>query len=539
MPATKITDLLPIPPGIRQPHPYQVLGLEDGEQDSAVIASALQSAISRLKDAKSQTDPSLWKKAARLVKGAQDVLSDPERKAKLDARFGIISRDALAAAQASPADALAAFLPPADPLSSANDPLAAVLPSTNPLAPTEVSAEDPVPSSGSPRPANAATSEAVEAPLNSMPPGLFGTPPSSDDSPQLLPSMPVVAKVPRPRRKRSNVGAVLFFTFAFGTFGAIGALVYFLIFSGGQVAITKSEGMISISAQPPSASGSTIVSQPRPVAPTPAQRPRDSIIGKLDPGALPPGLKGQPSGLTSSLDSEFGGDSQANGSMPMKSLGMSDRTSASLPSNDVPPMVSDDSPAMEPAIEPAMKPLTDDLIAQADQSLERVRQLIQSANWKEMKPAAEAALAQRMSADQMNEAKALFEVADLASYYRGGIEKAVAGLNIGNDFEVTEDFRVIVVETGPDLLVVRFNAKNRSFVFDELPWSLAHKLASFSMPDDPTTEAAKAVYQAISPNANEAYRDQALKWLTDIQGEVEGADPERLGETIRNLFGES
>jgi len=54
------------------------------------------------------------------------------------------------------------------------------------------------------------------------------------------------------------------------------------------------------------------------------------------------------------------------------------------------------------------------------------------------------------------------------------------------------------IEKGDDLLVVRYNEKNRSFTFDEFPFSLAHKLASFSVSDSPTGEAAKAVYQAIA-----------------------------------------
>jgi hypothetical protein len=146
---------------------------------------------------------------------------------------------------------------------------------------------------------------------------------------------------------------------------------------------------------------------------------------------------------------------------------------------------------------------------------------------------------QPMSEAQRDEAQALFELADLATYYRVGIERAVSELNVGNDLEVTEGFRVIVVETGADLLVIRFNARNRSYTLDELPWSLAHKLATFSMPNGPSAEAAKAVYQAISPNANEDDRDQALEWLSDIQGETEGADPQRLSETVQSLFVES
>ena len=252
----------------------------------------------------------------------------------------------------------------------------------------------------------------------------------------------------------------------------------------------------------------------------------------------------QPSGLTRSLTADQSGDltgdsdpdePEATGAPEMDSNPSLDRQ----PTDETPEV-----PAMQPETQPAMEPemetLTDQMIAEADQTLQRFRALILPANCKEMKSASEAALEQRMTDDQQNQAQALFELADLATYYRVGIEKAVSELKVGNDFEVTEEVRVIVVETGPDLLVIRFNAKNKSYSFDQLPWSLAHKLATFTMPsDDPTVQAAKAVYQALSPSASDEYRDQALQMLNEIQSDGEGADPQQLAETIRSLFEES
>ena len=37
MRATKLSDLLPIPEGVSDPHAYQVFGLAGGEQDAAKI----------------------------------------------------------------------------------------------------------------------------------------------------------------------------------------------------------------------------------------------------------------------------------------------------------------------------------------------------------------------------------------------------------------------------------------------------------------------------------------------------------------------
>lgn len=209
-----------------------------------------------------------------------------------------------------------------------------------------------------------------------------------------------------------------------------------------------------------------------------------------------------------------------------------------------PPMIAQTEPTdlePDPVSEvppPEMESLSDEMIASSDKTLEQVRALIREARWKEMKVAAEAALATRMTDKQKAEAEALYELADLATFYRGGIERAVAELKVGSDFEVKADFRVIIVETGEDLLVVRYSAKNRSFSFDEFPFSLAHKLASFQVPDSPAGAAAKAAYQAIAPLATDEHRVEAITWLREINEEVEGVHPKRVSEAIENLFGE-
>jgi hypothetical protein len=98
---------------------------------------------------------------------------------------------------------------------------------------------------------------------------------------------------------------------------------------------------------------------------------------------------------------------------------------------------------------------------------------------------------------------------------------------------------VIIVEKGEDLLVVRFNTKNRSYTFDEFPFPLAHKLATFAMDaGTPTFLAAKAAYQALSPKATPAHRDEAVDWLESINEPIEGADPKRVAATIKSLFSE-
>ena len=243
MPATKISDLLPIAPGTRKPHPYQVLGLEDGEQDAKVIARATKQAISKLKAAKPQADEKTWRRAALLVKQAQEVLSSPERKAKLDARFGIVSTESISDSPSSASDPLAAILPAVDPIQTQPaDPLAAVLPSTNPLAPAALGAEAAGPASDrthgeparteppehSPSTFKLPTAEAVSAEAASAEAVWAesdGDRATRDSTVGINAPAPVVVKPKKKKRKRSSTGVFLLGTFAVGCLAVVCGLV--------------------------------------------------------------------------------------------------------------------------------------------------------------------------------------------------------------------------------------------------------------------------------------------------------------------------
>jgi hypothetical protein len=97
---------------------------------------------------------------------------------------------------------------------------------------------------------------------------------------------------------------------------------------------------------------------------------------------------------------------------------------------------------------------------------------------------------------------------------------------------------VIVVEKGDDFIAIQFNARKKTYKFDELPFSLAHKLASFTISDSPTNLAAKSVYQAISPKSNEDTRKESLEWLNGMGGGIEGADPKRIIDSLQTMFAE-
>ena len=97
---------------------------------------------------------------------------------------------------------------------------------------------------------------------------------------------------------------------------------------------------------------------------------------------------------------------------------------------------------------------------------------------------------------------------------------------------------MIVVEKSPEQLVVRYNAKNKTYTIDELPWALAHQLARFEVAGDTFSTAAKSVYQFIAPKTNDGLRDEALEWIREIQSDLDGTDKENIESTLKSLFSE-
>ncbi len=539
---SKINDLLPLPPGINKPSAYDVFGLSPGEQNGDKIIEAAIGTIEHLKSVKDQTEPKLWQQAARMVDQARQILSDPQRKAALDAMLGAMS------------DPLAGLLP-------AGDPFAAVTP---------VTGTDPQPESVA------------------MPPGLFGTPLETDPTlastaarsismptgQQQPVQNPVVQPTSRSKRRRgrrsSPLSRVLLGSLTVALLSLIGLLAYFMFFGPGKVELVKSGNKLTIStiesqASPLQANRARPVEQPQPTALRP-DKPSDPVMGDLGQprsnNQIPmPGGVAEPVSETAEIKSAGKPDppwkapstDQAPTNQAPTDLTPTAPTATaptptapkptavpkpsvpkpSVPKPSVPkpsvPKPSVPKPSVPiPAGEPFDQPL----------AIQQVRQLIREANWEDMKPAAEALIGMPLSPENEAQAQSLYELTDLATYYRGAISKAVGELEVGNDFAVTDSFRVIVVETGADYLQVRYNKKNRSFTLDEFPFSLAHKLATFQVPAGPTGQAAKAVYQAIAPTATDAHREQAIGWLRAISGEVPGANPSRLAETIQSIYRE-
>ena len=572
-----LSDLLPITSGVSKPNAYEVFGLTTGEHDTTRIQQTIQTVIKNLKACKSNSDSKRWKAAAKLATDSRMVLSDPTLKSELDLRLGVFAE--VGAHGSMP--------------SLANDPLAAYLPGTDPLE-TYHAEDDPLIESSSemegiekPRIETPGIGESgigesgigesgigesgigesgigeisfdqIRAGLESetlLPSDLIGVKDISEEGAIELPSFEVSPEfandetnsgvvVNNPsvhRRKRSKTGALIPAAFAFFCFSIVGLVLFFIIQRPGVV-ITVSDDGFSVNTAPTDVPIDPVVGENERAEQQKANaEPPDPVMGGLGNSKNDEGKPGQ---FSDAVDPDMPkrdtepssqtGNQQMN-SAPTDSKPEMDPTSKDSENRD--PDNNDDDQSMEDEKEMDSEPeaLSDEVLAEAEQALEQVRQAIIQADWNRMDTLAKSTLEKPMSDEQSKAASDLAAVADLATYYRQAVVRAVNNLNIGNDFEVTSDFRVIIVEKGPDKLVVRYNTQNKAYSFDELPWKLAHKLASFEVPNDAFSISAKAVYQSIAPNTNQGYQDEAMEWITEIQPELDGTDKENIAATLQAL----
>ena len=491
-----IYDLLPIPRGQKSPNAYEIFGIEPGEQDMDIVTAKVVSVINHLKSIRTDTDPQLWQQAARLVDQARQTLADPATKKALDAKLAL------------PVAETVGSMPKGESQSRPNqDPLEGLLPDGDPLAP--VSSPD------------------RSAPAVAMPPGLFGAPEANRQQPETQTNWSPVETVDRPkesrRRKRPSSNANrLLALMTVALFSIVAILGYFVFFRQGKIEIASTGDKVTVVTDQPGQSVSGRITRP----------PTESTSAQANSGnssAPQPNTK-----PTQNIDPVMGNRDTAN-------IGSDEPDRSLIPAGPQPdkpaemPATSPPKPEVKPQPVPTPEPTT---LGAAEQrsEIDKVRRLIRQSDWAAMKGAAKSLTELKLSAQNNSLAQGLFQLADLATYYRTGIQRAVADLETGEDFAISDSFRVLVVKSAADELTVRYNKKNRSFKLDEFPFSLAHKLASFQVAEGPTFQAAKAAYQAVAPKATDAHRDESIEWLNGIEGTLEGADPERLVQAIESVY---
>ena len=531
MKASKISDLLPIPEGVKQPHAYQVFGLEAGASEDREIDVAIESTIARMKQHKETAEPKAWRTAARLVRQAESILRDPKKRSELDAQFGIVNLPAEPSGESGkvPFDPLAGVLPDADPLADApspESPESITVPPTSAAIPTT-----PV--------ASPATSSVSARQVAVASPG---------------PEIVAVNRTTRHRRRRSNSGWFLGLM-TLGLFAIIAILAYFVFYGPGELAITRTDGALTISTGTADGRSTTSVSTP---ATARVQEP-ETTFDPVMPPSPPSGTDdvataeksllrdGEPmEGLPPELQELLDGkpmppdDARPPGTANEEASTMND------PMTETPMTQAGDQAGdnenpntmlpVSAATETGESEMTEQMVAAVDQKIVQLQELIRDAKWKEMVANATALKEELMTDQQRDKVDSLYQIADLASYYFGAIERGILSRQAAETITISGALTVAIVEVGPDLLIIRYAGRNKSFKFNELPLNLAHRMAEFTVSQDKSTNVvAKACYQALSPMSNDDQRQESLQWLREINEDVPGISPKKIAEAIERL----
>lgn len=560
-----IHELLELPEHVTSPHAYQVFGLNPGESNAAAIQEAIARRITQLKAAKSSTAPETWSRAAQVLQTAQRTLTDPKKKAKLDARFGIVSMDdasstktASHSATATPQKAASSdTAKPKAPAAPAVDPLAALLPTGNASGNTQAApVASTQPAAGASD--NQSATEIVDATLVADPvvnqvnvtPAASPAAGIGDVAPNLTPTIsqspaPLVVQPRSPTaaraRRRQNSGGWLMGGFLLLGFVIVGFLAAFFFWGPGEVQVVRSNDGITIRTkndnanqqgqpQGPVAEQTEPVRQVRPtndgiIKPPAPARPnsRDSLGNFLpNPGAMPDPttMPGLPAGMPSPPDAA-----------PTPDMGMPSDAGDSMQ----PPPAPEPSPTTTPS--PAARPeATEENISAGDTAIAAAEASIRKRDWSKMKSLAETAEKAAATDEQVARAETLYQIADLGTYYRGGVSRAMADLTAGNEFNVTDAISLLVVEASAEQLIARRGARNYTYTLDDLPFVVSKALAKFRLPmESETGQAAQAVYESIATKSTPEIRADSAGILRSLQN-VEGADPQRIADWIETRY---
>ncbi|WP_372896693.1 hypothetical protein, partial [Stieleria sp.] len=451
MSASKLSDLLPIRTSADKPNAYQVFGLKSGESDPAKITAAMQRVYEGLKQSKPTADPLVWKQAAKLAEAARKQLEDPQQRRALDASLGVAVETAresgpstdsgtASATAAEPDDPLASLLPRSKPL-----PTSAAGSSTDGAPATRAAAVLGVP----PGLATPATDRSGNAPTAAVP--ALGTPPlgtpatAADPTTASQPGgqpasgnapIPWAPPKPKKKRRRKKTGLFLFGVFVLVMLGAIIGLLQFLT-QGGQIAL-RPDGL--------PADNGVVVAEPRPESdrPLPTAADRDGVLGEVAASGIADSLRKPNSAATTNSGSESNNVDPPTSPTPTPTsptptspTQTSPTQTSPTPANMMPPVgmsipetpmtpeppatgstPSTPTPTATPNPTPAM---TAERVAANQAKIEAVQELIRTADWDQMKPAAEALTKLDLDAEQSKRASALYDIADLATFYRGAI----------------------------------------------------------------------------------------------------------------------
>lgn len=559
--------------------PYSLFGLRAGERDMAAIASAIKSTITGLNEAKSTTDPAIWKQAALRLKEARAILADPQRKARLDRSLAERRRPVSPPTDQTAPPVVAVPAMPAEPMPPTSDPLAGLLPH-QPSAAQQAAGAGGKPATVAPmfRAGRGVAAPSPGPPSPGLPPASSQPPlpPAPSPMPPPLPATAVAWTVPtdisgnplqgavsgdsgatpipsiqKPvslRRRKSRfpwVGIVLTL-FTVACLGGIVGMVYVLTQNPQGLAITIQPGGPALVAND-NASAVSAAAPEMTATPRAPRQPVDPIMGSPGQSRSEIGkpldaaeLTGTPSPDNAMKGGAMKGATTGGDATDEVSVDPGDRPESpnAMPEPTTPAPITP-LPAPNLADIPGVVDPTPQQLETATKSLEVARQSIRQADWDRMETLAAAAVRDAATADQKAQATRLEQLAELAAYYHGGIQKGLDGLAAGQSFNVTDSLQVVVVEIGPQKVTIRFNGRNKEYPRGELPLVIAERVARFALPtESPSTAAAAEVYKSIASITTPQYRQAAVRELESMEEVPDELSPPDLVAAIKDVFGE-
>jgi hypothetical protein len=265
-------------------------------------------------------------------------------------------------------------------------------------------------------------------------------------------------------------------------------------------------------------------------SPTKASPDSESQMGMQNEPSMPDHSTGEMS------------DVPAVGTPPMTDIAIDQMTTGqpepAVVETEMPSVNPDGAFSVTPGKESGPVQLTIEKIAANDAEIKKVKALVRSLNWEQMKPAAVAVTEKTLSSTQAVEAETLFNLVDLALHYRGGIQRGLGSLKSTQTFEVTEGFRVSVVEATSNSLSVKANGRiYRYGSIEEIKFRLGEKLASFAMDlEKPDTIASRAIYQAMSPLSNPEHLADSIQQLDQMDAQMPDVDTKAIALLLNELF---
>jgi hypothetical protein len=122
-----------------------------------------------------------------------------------------------------------------------------------------------------------------------------------------------------------------------------------------------------------------------------------------------------------------------------------------------------------------------------------------------------------------------------AREYAEAVRRAASSLPATTELELDSGSRAIVVETGPQEIVIRTQGSNRRYDHDELPVELALALGDqVSQPEDPVNLTRKAAFVLVHPRADAVAKTKAREWLRGVSHRVPDAERILAATSQRN-----